>query len=156
MRGFFRNLFPKNEGYIYLSLHNKLPQEAELGLKYTLVYNICLKQRVAKHNVGYISLRVGESPALYYLGHVGYRIDPEYRGHGYAAKAVELIKQPAYSANMRSLVITCDVDNMASRKTCLNSGCEFEQIVDVPLQYHEICMDSKKKCRYILFTEEEI
>ena len=31
--------------------------------------------------MGYVSMRIGESGGLYYLGHIGYRVEEEYRGH---------------------------------------------------------------------------
>ncbi len=151
----FKKLLPANKPEIYLALKNDMPGESSLGIKHTFVYNIRVRNGAANYTVGYISLRIGEGAPLYYLGHIGYRIDKPHQGHGYAKKAVELIKPKARMAGMLSLAITCDVDNIPSRKTCENARCAFEQIVDVPPLYSEICMGSTKKCRYILFTEEE-
>lgn len=64
--------------------------------------------------VGHIVYRYGTMEQLKYSGHVGYTIDEEYRGHHYAYKALcdllEVIDQ-------EEIIITCDLDNIASRKT---------------------------------------
>ena len=41
-----------------------------------------------KHReIGQISVRLGEGTGIYYFGHIGYHIDPPWRGHHYAARA---------------------------------------------------------------------
>ena len=107
------------------------------------------------HKMGYVSLRLGESPSLYYLGHIGYRIDPPYRGNGYAKQACELLQPLMREHGLRSVVITTDTDNAASRKTCEHLGCVLESIADVPNEYRVLCSGSEKKCRYIYLTREE-
>ncbi len=104
----------------------------------------------SRQYMGYISLRLGESPGLYYLGHIGYRIEAEYRGHGYAARACSLMMPLLQQMQMRSIVITTDVDNIPSRKTCEKLGCVLERIAPVPPEYRAICSGSVRKCRYIL------
>lgn len=54
-------------------------------------------------------------------GHVGYRILPAFRGQGFASAALvklrEMVRAPG-----RTLLVTCDASNYASRKTLLNAG----------------------------------
>ncbi len=45
-------------------------------------YTFYIQERRSRRRAGYISLRLGESPQLYYLGHIGYRIEEPFRGHG--------------------------------------------------------------------------
>ena len=56
--------------------------------------------RIAEHGnrqeIGRISYRPGESAAIYYFGHIGYHIDPQWRGNHYAEKACRLIKDEIY------------------------------------------------------------
>ena len=106
------------------------------------------------HKMGYVSLRLGESPSLYYLGHIGYRIEPPYRGHGYALQACELLQYLMHEHALRSVVITTDTDNWASRKTCERLGCVLESIVSVPQEYRVLCSGAEKKCRYIYMARE--
>ena len=105
--------------------------------------------------VGYISLRMGESPALYYLGHIGYRIEERHRGHGYALKALKLLMPLFRQEGLRDLVITNDPDNLPSRRICEKAGCVLERVAPVPREHREVCMGSTHKCRYILFIPEE-
>ena len=106
------------------------------------------------HKMGYVSLRLGESPSLYYLGHIGYRIDPPFRGQGYARQACELIRPLIREHGLRSVVITTDPDNIASRRTCERLGCVLESIVTVPDEYRVLCSGSESKCRYIYLSQE--
>ena len=99
--------------------------------------------------VGYVCLRLGESPALYYLGHIGYRIEEKHRGHGYAARACRLMLPLLRQLHLGSVVITNNVDNIASRKTCENLGCVLERIADVPPEQRANCAGAAQKCRYI-------
>lgn len=122
--------------------------DRQSGISDSYLFDICLKGRRAV--VGYISLRLGESPALYYLGHVGYRVRPEHRGHGYAAKALRLLKPLMRQEGLLQPVVTTDVDNWPSRHTALNVGCELERIAPVPAAHREVCMGSSHKCRYVL------
>ncbi|MDD2562089.1 MAG: GNAT family N-acetyltransferase [Eubacteriales bacterium] len=103
-----------------------------------------------RRSAGYVSVRLGESPELYYLGHIGYRVYEGYRGQGYAARAVGRLMPLMRGMGLNSIVITTDPDNMPSRKTCENLGCVLERVAQVPPQYQPVCMMSKAKCRYIL------
>lgn len=105
-------------------------------------------------SVGYVSLRVGESPALYYLGHIGYRVDAVWRGAGLAERAVRMLAPELKRRGIRQLVITANPENIASRRTCEKLGCVLENIVPVPPEYRRLCMGAAKKCRYILETEQ--
>lgn len=118
-------------------------------------YVFYIYRHKTRHYMGYISLRLGESPSLYYLGHIGYRIDPEYRGHGYAQRACRLMKPLLAHLNIHTAVITTDVDNVASRKTCEALGCILERIAPVPEEYRIICSGSQYKCRYIWVIDEK-
>lgn len=114
-------------------------------------YTLDIYPRGETRPAGYVSLRIGESPELYYLGHIGYRVYNEFRGHGYAAHAVRLLFPLMREHGLRSVVITTNPENAASRATCRNLGCVLENIVPVPQAYRELCMGAAHKCRYILY-----
>ncbi|MBR4058034.1 MAG: GNAT family N-acetyltransferase [Oscillospiraceae bacterium] len=82
--------------------------------------------------MGTCDLRIGYTEGLYYGGHIGYQVMEEYRGHHYAAKACELLFSLARKHGMRYLYITCNPDNLASRKTCESLKGEFLGIVELP------------------------
>ena len=113
-------------------------------------YTFDIFQNKPRRRIGYVSLRLGESPALYYLGHIGYRIDAPYRGHGYAARACEMLIPFMRERQLKSVCITANPDNTPSRKTCERIGCVLESIVAVPPAYRAVCSGAEYKCRYIL------
>lgn len=82
--------------------------------------------------MGVCDLRVGYNDNLYYGGHIGYRVFPEYRGNHYARKACLLLFQLARKHGMNYLYITCNPDNFASRKTCEYAGGKLLEIVELP------------------------
>ena len=121
------------------------------GVRDSFVFDIHLRGK--RDAIGYISLRLGESPELYYLGHIGYRIEARYRGHGYAGKALKLLMPLMQREGLCHAVITTDVDNLPSRQTCVKLGCVLERIAPVPLEHRALCMGSEHKCRYLLLLE---
>jgi predicted acetyltransferase len=115
----------------------------------TLFFHI-IRVPDAEH-IGEINLRLGSGPHIVrYAGHVGYGIDPEHRGNRYAAQAVRLLIPIAREHGVNPLWLTCDPENVASRRTCELAGAQFVEIVDVP----EDCIIRQsghpKKCRYRL------
>lgn len=102
-----------------------------------------------RHYMGYVSLRMGESGGLYYLGHIGYRVEREYRGRHLAERSCRMMIPLLQRMNIRSLVITTNVENTPSRRTAERLGCELESIVAVPQEYRGICAGATHKCRYI-------
>ena len=140
-----RPLFSDGEIELYLS--DTDVSDPECGIDDGYLFNI-LDKKTRKY-VGYVSLRLGESPALFYLGHIGYRIQPEWRGHSYAFRACRMLVPFIAKLRLESIVITTDVDNFASRRTCEKLNCYLESIMPVPPQYRGICSGSVAKCRYI-------
>ena len=134
---------------IVLRLTNYEVTDAEYGISDGYLFHIYKRHSLKK--IGYISLRLGESPGLYYLGHIGYRIDEPYRGHGFAAQACRLMTPVMQQEGLQSLVITTDTDNWASRRACEKIGCVLESVVPVPEAYRILCSGSTAKCRYIYF-----
>lgn len=82
--------------------------------------------------MGACDLRVGYTDGLYYGGHIGYSINEEYRGHHYAAKACKLLFSLAKKHDMSFLYITCNPDNLPSKRTCEYLQGEFLGVVELP------------------------
>lgn len=101
---------------------------------------------------GSVNLRVGSTPHLErYAGHIGYSVHAAHRGHHYAARSVMLLLPLARTLGIDPLWITCDPENVASRRSLEIAGAELIEIVDVP----EDCGIRKyggktRKCRYRL------
>lgn len=68
-------------------------------------------------SVGETDLRLGYVRNLYFGGNIGYSVKEEYRGNGYARKAVQLLFRLARVHKMPYLIITCREDNLPSRRT---------------------------------------
>ena len=98
---------------------------------------------------GEIALRIGEGEALFYLGHIGYHIDPPYRGRHGALRACRMCLPLLAEMGMRSFVITTDEDNYPSIRTCELLGCVLESTVDVPNWCRAEFSLSCRKRRYI-------
>jgi len=98
---------------------------------------------------GAIGLRLGESENLTrYLGQIGYHVFPAVRGNHLAERACRLLLPLAKAHGMKELWITCNPDNLASRRTCERLGCTLVEIVDVPRTNPLYMQGDFKKCRY--------
>lgn len=61
-----------------------------------------------------------------YYGNIGYSIDSEYQGHGYARKALTLLVGLLKETNKNhKLITTVFVDNVPSFKTMINFGAHL-------------------------------
>jgi predicted acetyltransferase len=93
--------------------------------------------------VGEINLRLESNRHIErYAGHVGFTIDPAHRGHQYAARTMRLLMPRAREHGLNPLWLTCDPENLASRRSC--------EIVDVPESFIIYRSGHPKKCRYRL------
>ncbi len=110
------------------------------------VFDICLHG--TKTKAGIISLRVGFNRNIKYGGNIGYGVFEDYRGHHYAAKACMMLKDLARNHDHNDLIITCDPDNIPSRKTCEYIGSELLEIIELPEWTEMYRMGKRSKCRY--------
>ena len=120
--------FLKNDE-IQLKLEKTVDGNVEKGWVPAYYFAICNNRGI---KIGVCDLRIGHNDNLYYGGNIGYCIDQEYRGNHYAAKACLLLFELARKHNLEYLIITCNPDNDASRKTCEYAGGELLEVVDLP------------------------
>jgi predicted acetyltransferase len=98
---------------------------------------------------GGVGLRIGSGESLeMYYGHFGYHVYPAARGHHYAERACRLLLPLAQRHRLRTVWITCNPDNMASRRTCERLGAQFVNIVSVPPEDPLFARGETEKCRY--------
>jgi tagatose 1,6-diphosphate aldolase len=98
---------------------------------------------------GAIGLRVGnnDDTSLYY-GHIGYNVFPPARGHHYAERASRLLFPLARRHGMHTLWITCNPDNLASRRTCERLSAHYVETIQVPSNHPLYARGEREKCRY--------
>lgn len=113
----------------------------------SMVFDIV--DRETDRTAGEIALRIGEGASLYYLGHIGYHMDPPFQGRHGALRACRMVLPLLREMGMRSFVITTDEDNISSIRTCELLGCVLESTVDVPNWCRVEYSISHRKRRYI-------
>lgn len=141
---FYETGFLKNDE-INLHLSKTVQADADKGWLPAYHFDICLPNGT---KAGLCDLRIGYNRNIYYGGNIGYAVHPEHRGHYYAGKTCLLLFGLARMHGMTSLIITCNPDNFASRKTCEYSGGILEAVVDLPAD-NDMYMDGERqKCIY--------
>jgi len=130
-----------------LRLRHNAPGDDERG--WVPAYFFDMYRDGYAEKVGGIDLRIGNPPSIrLYGGHVGYDVNPEHRGHHFAARAVRLLFDLARRHEMQVLWITCNPDNWASRRTCELAGGTLVEIVDLPPDNDMYRDGERQKCRY--------
>lgn len=61
-----------------------------------------------------------------YGGHIGYSIRPSRRGQGYGKLILKLALEKSRRVGLDRVLITCDADNLASKRIIENNGGQFE------------------------------
>ena len=98
---------------------------------------------------GSISLRIGHTLNLdRYLGHIGYHVMPSARGHHFSERAARLLLPIARAHGHQHLWITCNPDNIASRRTCERLGAAYVDTVALPRENALYTQGDRVKCRY--------
>jgi len=98
--------------------------------------------------MGTCDLRIGHNDKLYYGGNIGYSIYEKYRGNHYAGKACQLLFKLAKKHELQYLIITCNPDNYASRKTCEYAGGKLLEITRLPEDNAMRDKGETEKCIY--------
>lgn len=108
---------------------------------------------VDEMSVGHIILREGNMQERYYDGHVGYHIEEEFRGHHYAYQACLLLRE---KIKEDQILITCDPDNIASRKTIEKLETQLLETKTIPSHLRRyFTKDEKIKNIYLWSIEHE-
>ena len=130
----FIDLPELSDGVIHLVCTSKNPAIPEK--KYVPVYDFAICKGSEK--IGKINLRIGyggfgpDESSLYYGGQIGYDIDKQHRGNGYAVRACRLLLPVAKAHGMVKLLITNNITNTASRRVCEKLGSRFVRTARLP------------------------
>jgi predicted acetyltransferase len=134
---------------LQLVLVERIPADSDKG--YVPAYKFEMRRDGGTETVGDIYLRAGDTFELrMYGGHLAYGVRPGFRGHHYAARACRLLLPLARSHGMKELWITCNPDNLASRRTCELAGAVLVETVDLPEDIDMYQEGERQKCRYRL------
>ncbi len=111
-------------------LEENLQAEAGLNIPENWVPAIQLVSfDVAGQALGFLNLRLRLNDYLLENGgHIGYSIRPFERGKGYAKEALRQGLQVAKQKNIKKALVTCSVENPASRAVILANGGLIEDI----------------------------
>jgi tagatose 1,6-diphosphate aldolase len=133
------------DGELKLVLAERQPADANAWHVPAYLFNM---QSDSGQYAGRIRLRVGWNEQIIpYAGQVGYAVEAAYRGRHFAERACRMILPLARRHGMIELWITCQPDNVASRRTLERLGAEFVHILDVPDQYPmDAGVERKKMC----------
>ena len=134
---------------LWLELRAREPANAKRG--WVPAYRFAMRLDGVDQPVGRLSLRIGSTHTIeHYAGHVGYEVAAAFRGHRLAERSCRLVLPLARRHGFEQLWITCNPDNVASRRTCERLGAEFVGVVDVPPDNDVFEPGAERKCRYRL------
>ncbi len=86
--------------------------------------------------LGRITLRHELTDALFtWGGHIGYAVRPSARRRGHASAAVRGMLAVAWRRGIDPVLITCDLDNVASRRVIEDAGGVFEDVREGKRRY---------------------
>jgi predicted acetyltransferase len=80
--------------------------------------------------IGILSLRQGSNNAFIRIsGHIGYQVRPSKRRLGYGKHLLRLGLQKAKELGFTHVLLTCDENNLASKKVIESNGGQFENAI---------------------------
>lgn len=113
------------------------------------VYKFEMRQAQTAEKLGQFSFRVANTEdIILYAGHFGYDVIERYRGQRYAARSCQLLFPLAIKHGINPIWITCNPDNLASRRTCEIAGGKLIEVVDLPADNDQYQDGDRQKCRY--------
>ncbi len=98
--------------------------------------------------MGRIDLRIGNNQNTYYGGNIGYTVEEGFRGHHYASRSIKLLMPFIKKHGVNEFLITCNPDNIASRKTCEHAGGKLIEIASLPKDNDQYIKGERQKCIY--------
>lgn len=82
--------------------------------------------------IGHINFRIGDTPHVRNTaGHIGFQILPAWRGQAFSLEACQTLA-PFIRRHYERVIITADLDNLASLKIIEKLGAVFIDEVEVP------------------------
>ena len=99
-------------------------------------------------DVGHINFRIGENEHIRLCaGHIGFEIIAAKRGRRYALQACRALA-PFVRLVCGTVTLTCDPENLSSKRTIEHLGAEFVDEVAVPISDPHYVRGSRTKLRF--------
>lgn len=141
------------DGDLTLSLEEKSPANSDR--QWVPSYKFAMRIEGTIGPVGTVNFRAVVTEKLRNVGgSIGYKVDEQFRGHRLAERSCRLLLPFIKNHGFSELWITCNPENIASRKTCERLGALLVNIVDVPLDSDMYERGERKVCRYRLDLKE--
>jgi len=102
----------------------------EKGYVPKFIYDIVLHD--TQTIIGECDARIGYNDNIFYGGNIGYSVNPEYRGHGYAGEAVKLLYKVFQENDINKIYITNNPENINSKRVCEKLGANFLGLFELP------------------------
>jgi tagatose 1,6-diphosphate aldolase len=132
---------------IDLKLLKKNSGNVEKG--WSAEYRFQIQLHNSNTRIGHLNFRLEDNDeVMNYIGHIGYSVIKEHRGHKYSVKTCHLLKKVMKDHQMKRIIITCNPEKYASRNTCEMLGAKLLDIVNVPKKLDCYSPEESKKCRY--------
>ena len=117
--------YEKYEEWLWLVKECEKPENTSLGVQASTYFAV---RKSDEKVVGCIELRHTLNESLTVIGgHIGFGVIPEERRKGYATEMLKLVLAVAKKAGIDKVLLTCDIDNVASCKTIEKCGGKREQ-----------------------------
>lgn len=139
-----------SDGPVTLRLTGTSDADPAHGIVPSYQFEIMRAQPSGSVSAGRLQLRVGPDESLYFAGHIGYYIHGAQRGRRFAYHATRAVLPFAASLGMSHLLITCDPDNIASRRTIQRLGATLLETCMVPEDMRGQAGGSAVKCIFSL------
>jgi len=115
----------KKQKFLLWLAWDRTGKNLEKGMVQQTTYWAVVGDRV----VGRISFRHTLTKNLrMHGGNIGYAVRPSQRGKGYATEMLRQLLQKVERLKYKKVLLTCDVDNLASRKTIENNKGVLKEI----------------------------
>ncbi|MBQ7863157.1 MAG: GNAT family N-acetyltransferase [Lachnospiraceae bacterium] len=117
--------YEEYEEWLWLVKECEKPDNTLLGVQASTYFAV---RESDEKMVGCIELRHTLNEALAVIGgHIGFSVIPEERRKGYATEMLKRVLAVAKKTGIDKVLLTCDIDNVASCKTVEKCGGKKEQ-----------------------------
>jgi predicted acetyltransferase len=135
------------DGELELVLVRNIPADPIKG--WVAAYEFEMRVAGTANPVGRVFFRAAKNRLLeLYRGHIGYGVDARHRGRHFAGRAVRLLLPFFRRHGFSEIWITCNPENVASRRTCERIGATLVEIVVLPETEEMYARGDRRKCRY--------